>query len=305
MAMEEPLQYSVNVSSIKVKAEPEELESGKQNKVMLRLMKNKAAVVSLCFLLLIHGAVIVGPFIWTVSPEAMDPSAITADWSTAHPLGVDELGRDELSRMLHGGRLTLAVGFFSMVISVIMGTVVGSSAAFFGGIIDTVLMRLTDAMLAIPNFFFVLVAITVLGKSPLMVILVIALSSWMQIARVVYGETLKWKSYEFIEASVAVGSSPLRILIRHILPQTYPSIIVSATLGVAWSILTESGISYLGLGIQAPTPSWGNMLQNAQQYLWTSPYLAVLPGAAITLVVLAYNFLGDGLRDALDPRLIN
>ena len=119
----------------------------------------------------------------------------------------------------------------------------------------------------------------------------------------VYGETLKWKSYEFIEASVATGASPLRILIWHILPQSIPSVIVSATLGIAWSILTESAISYLGLGIQPPTPSWGNMLQNAQQYLWTAPILAVYPGLGVTLVVLAYNLLGDGLRDALDPRL--
>ena len=274
-----------------------------RKKTIRRLIRNKIALISLCFLLLIHLVVIVGPFIWTLSPEVMDPTAALTGWSLSHPLGVDELGRDILSRLLHGGRVTLAVGFFAMIISVCLGTIIGASGAFFGGVIDTVAMRLTDAMLAIPNFFFVLVAVTVLGKSPPMVVMVISLSSWMQIARVVYGETLKWKSYEFIEASVAVGTLPRRILRRHILPQVFPSIIVSATLGVAWAILTESAISYLGLGIQAPTPSWGNMLQNAQQYVWTAPVLAVLPGAAITLVVLAYNFLGDGLRDALDPRL--
>lgn len=298
--MKEQLQNTV-VSSVKI--DPGEPEIRRRNKVILRLLKNKAAVASLCLLVIIHIVVIVGPLVWKVSPETIDTAAMFAGWNKTHPLGVDELGRDELSRMLHGGRVTLAVGFFSMAISVILGTIIGACGAFFGGMIDTVLMRLTDAMLAIPNFFFVLVAVTVMGKSPAMVVMVIALSSWMQVSRVVYGETLKWKSYEFIEASVATGASPLRILIRHILPQTFPSIIVSATLGIAWSILTESAISYLGLGIQPPTPSWGNMLQNAQQYVWTDPVLAVLPGIGITLVVLAYNFLGDGLRDALDPKL--
>jgi peptide/nickel transport system permease protein len=278
-------------------------EPSRRGRVARRLMKNKAAAVSLFFLVLVHIVVIGGPLLWPLAPDTLYPADMFAGWNAAHPLGVDDLGRDELSRMLHGGRVTLAVGFFSMAVSVILGTMIGASGAFFGGVVDTVLMRLTDAMMSIPNFFFVLVAITVLGKSPTMVVLVIALSSWMQVARVVYGETLKWKSYEFIKASVAAGASPLRVLSRHILPQVFPSIIVSATLGVAWSILTESSISYLGLGIQAPIPSWGNMLQNAQQYVWTDPVLAILPGLSITLVVLAYNFLGDGLRDALDPKL--
>ncbi|MCL4516557.1 MAG: ABC transporter permease [Firmicutes bacterium] len=258
--------------------------------------------MSLCFLILLHLIVFAGPLFWRVPPESMNPAVALSGWSLTHPLGVDDLGRDELSRMLYGGRVTLAVGFASMAFSVILGVIIGTSAAFFGGVTDVLLMRLTDAMMAIPNLFFVLVALTVLGKSPLMVVLVIGFSSWMQVARVVYGETLKWKAYEFVEASVATGASPFRTLVRHILPQTYPSVIVSATLGIAWSILTESAISYLGLGIQPPTPSWGNMLQNAQQYVWTAPMLAVLPGMGVTLVVLAYNFLGDGLRDALDSR---
>lgn len=278
-------------------------DSGRR-RAMRRLLRNKVAFASLLFLVFVHVAVFAGPLGWRVSPESMSPGAALAGWSSQHPLGGDDLGRDELSRMLHGGQVTLAVGFLSMAFSVVLGVIIGAFAAFYGGVVDAVLMRLTDAMLAIPNFFFALVALTVLGKSPLMVVLVIALSSWMQVSRVVYGETLKWKSYEFVEASVATGATPLRTLLRHILPQTLPSVIVSATLGIAWAILTESAISYLGLGIQAPTPSWGNMLQNAQQYVWTAPILAALPGAGITLVVLAYNFLGDGLRDALDPRVI-
>lgn len=268
-----------------------------------RMKRKRVMFASFLFLLIIHIAVFVGPYIWTVDPNATDPTNVLAGWSANHPLGTDDLGRDVLSRLLYGGRITLLVGFFAMVFTVLIGGVIGIVAGFFGGWIDGILMRFTEAMLSIPNFFLALVALTVLGKHPAMVILVIAFTAWMEIARVVYGETLKWKESEFVEASSAMGGSSIRLLIRHILPQIIPSIIVSSTLGIAWAILTESAISYLGLGIQPPTATWGTMLQNAQQYVWTAPMLGILPGAAITLVVLAYNFLGDGLRDLLDPKL--
>jgi peptide/nickel transport system permease protein len=274
----------------------------KRSGIMRRLMKNRIAFASLCFLILIHLIVFLGPLIWTIDPEKINPSVALSGWTPSNPLGADDIGRDVLSRMLHGGQITLLVGFAAMFFKVVLGVVIGICAGFFGHWVEAVLMRFTEAMMAIPNFFIVLVALTVLGKSPFMVIIVIAATSWMEIARVVYGETLKWKSYEFIEAAVASGASSLRIMVRHILPQILPTIIVSGTLGIAWAILTESAISYLGLGIQPPTSTWGNMLQNAQQYIWTAPILGVLPGLAITAVVLAYNFLGDGLRDALDPK---
>lgn len=266
------------------------------------LMKNKLAFVSFLFLLVIHLAVFLGPLIWKVDPDMINPANSLEPWSMEHPFGTDDLGRDVLSRMLYGGQITLLVGLGSMFFTVLIGGLIGSIAGYFGGWIDTVLMRFTEAMLSIPNFFLALVALTVLGKSPMMVVLVIAFTSWMEIARVVYGETLKWKESEFVEASNAMGSSSIRTLVKHVLPQTFPSIIVASTLGIAWAILTESSISYLGLGIQPPTATWGNMLQNAQQYIWTAPMLGVLPGLAITLVVLAYNFLGDALRDILDPK---
>lgn len=266
------------------------------------LMKNKLAFVSFLFLLVIHLAVFLGPLIWKVNPDMINPANSLEPWSMEHPFGTDDLGRDVLSRMLYGGQITLLVGLGSMFFTVLIGGLIGSIAGYFGGWIDTVLMRFTEAMLSIPNFFLALVALTVLGKSPMMVVLVIAFTSWMEIARVVYGETLKWKESEFVEASNAMGSSSIRTLVKHVLPQTIPSIIVASTLGIAWAILTESSISYLGLGIQPPTATWGNMLQNAQQYIWTAPMLGVLPGLAITLVVLAYNFLGDALRDILDPK---
>jgi len=267
-----------------------------------QLMHNKVAFLSLVFLLIVHIIVFLGPLFWKVSPEAIDPANQLAPWSLEHPLGTDNLGRDVFSRMISGGQVTLLVGFSAMIFTVLIGGLVGVLAGYFGGWIDAVLMRFTEAMLSIPNFFLALVALTVLGKSPMIVVLVIAFTTWMEIARVVYGETLKWKESEFVEVSHAMGAGPLRILGKHVIPQIIPSIIVSSTLGIAWAILTESAISYLGLGIQPPTATWGNMLQDAQQYIWTSPILGVLPGLAITLVVLSYNFLGDGLRDLLDPK---
>lgn len=271
-----------------------------------RLAKNKVAFAALWFIVIVHVVVFLGPFIYTVSPDEIGSTTTPlSGWSLKNPLGTDELGRDVLSRLLHGGRITLSVGFAAMIFSVFLGTVIGAIAGFFGRVVESILMRFTEAMMSIPNFFFVIVAVTVLGSDPMIIILVIALSSWMEIARVVYGETLKWKEYEFVEAAVASGASKSRILLRYIIPQVYPSIIVSATLGIAWAILTESAISYLGFGIQPPMPTWGTMLQNAQQYVWSAPLLGVLPGLAITLIVLAYNFLGDGLRDIMDPRNVN
>ncbi|WP_280770629.1 ABC transporter permease [Salipaludibacillus daqingensis] len=272
--------------------------------VFSRLRKNNIAFAAFLFIIALHLLVFIGPLIWRVSPEALTTHGALTGWSLQTPMGTDEIGRDVLARILHGGRVTLLVGLTSMLFSVFLGVVVGACAGFFNKVVESILMRITEAMMAIPNFFFVLVALTVLGTSPVMVVIVIAVSSWMEIARVVYGETLKWKQYEFVEAANAAGASPLRILIRYVIPQIYPSIIVAGTLCIAWAILTESAISYLGLGIQPPTPTWGNMLQNAQQYIWTAPILGILPGVAITLIVLAYNFLGDGLRDALDPKVV-
>lgn len=292
----ETVQVNQNNSNVAIKN-----EVIKRN-VLTRLAKNKVAFFSLWFLVAVHIMVFIGPLFWTINPEMIEPTNTLGPWTLAHPLGTDSLGRDVLSRMLHGGQITLLVGFASMGFTVLLGGIIGAMAGYFGGWIDGVLMRITEAMMAIPNFFLALVALTVLGQSPLMIVVVIGLTSWMEIARVVYGETLKWKSLEFVEASIASGASALRTLLGHVIPQIIPTIIVASTLGIAWAILTESAISYLGLGIQPPTPTWGNMLQNAQQYIWTAPILGVLPGIAITVVVLAYNFLGDGLRDALDPK---
>ena len=263
---------------------------------------NRLALVALLVLAVVALLAIVGPAFWTIAPEATDPAHGLASPSPAHPLGTDELGRDMLSRLLHGSRVTLLVGLAAMLAAIVIGVVVGAIAGFKGGWIDGALMRFTDAMLAVPAFFFILVVITVLGTGVATLILVIGALSWMPVARVVYGETLRWKRAEFVIAAESLGVGGPRLLLRHILPQAVPSLIVSATLGVAFAILTESALSYLGLGVQPPLPSWGNMLQRAQLYVFTAPALAIYPGLAITVVVLAFNFLGDGLRDALDPR---
>jgi peptide/nickel transport system permease protein len=268
-----------------------------------RLARQPLPFASLAFLLVLHTVVFVGPRVWTISPQATDPINALLDPVTAHPLGTDELGRDELARLLQGGQVSLVVGFCAMLTSIVLGLIVGALAGFYGGLTSAVLMRVTDAMLAIPSFFLILAAVTVFGANPITIVLIIGATTWMPVARVIFGETLRWKAAEFVQAAQAIGANGLYLLARHILPQTVGSLVVSATLGVGFAILTESAISYLGLGIQAPTASWGNMLQNAQQYVFTAAVLAFYPGAIITLVVLAYNFLGDGVRDALDPRL--
>jgi peptide/nickel transport system permease protein len=270
---------------------------------MSALLRNPLTVVSLVVLLLAHVLVFLGPLMWTLSPQHTSALDALLPPGPGHPLGTDELGRDELSRLLHGGQVTRLVGFAAMITATLLGLLVGATAGFYSGWTDALLMRFTDTMVA-PAFFLIVTAILVLGSGPLTLIAVIGGTSWMQVARVIYGETLRFKAQDFVLAAEALGASRASILARHVLPQTIPSVVVSATLGVGFAILTEAAVSYLGLGIQPPTPSWGNMLQNAQQYVWTSPELAILPGVVITLVVLAYNFVGDGLRDALDPRLV-
>jgi peptide/nickel transport system permease protein len=268
-----------------------------------RLARQPLPCASLIILLLLHVGVAIGPKVWTISPQATDPLNALLDPTREHPFGTDELGRDELARLLQGGQVSLLVGFCAMVTSIVMGVLVGALAGFYAGVTRATLMRLTDAMLAIPSFFLILAAVTVFGATPLTLVLIIGATSWMPVARVIFGETLRWQTAEFVQAARALGANGPYVLARHILPQTFASVVVSATLGVGIAILTESAVSYLGLGIQPPTASWGNMLQNAQQYVFTASLLAVYPGAAVTIVVLAYNFLGDGLRDVLDPRL--
>ena len=267
-----------------------------------RFKRNRVAMGSLAALLLITAFALLGPLVYRVSPETIDFSQQFAGPSWAHPLGADENGRDVLIRLMLGGRVSLAVGFFAVAVSLVFGVLIGGLSGYFRGALDAVLMRLTDGMLAIPSFFISLLALTFFGAGLIQLVLVIGLTSWMGLARLVRGEVLREREELSIEAARALGAAELRILWRHVLPQVYPTMIVNATIGVSFAILSESALSFLGVGIQPPDASWGNMLTGAQNYLYSSPWLAVYPGALILLTVVAFNLLGDGLRDASDPK---
>ena len=234
----------------------------------------------------------------------------------AHPFGTDTIGRDILARTIYGGQISLLIGLFAVIVETGMGVIVGALAGFYGGVLDSVLMRITEAMLNIPEIFLLIVMAkffggkipdyTVFGRtfsgSVILIILIIGGTSWMYLARIVRAEFLSLKENEFVLAARATGTSNMRIIFLHILPNSIAPIVVSATLGVANAILSEAYISFLGLGVQPPTATWGNMLDGANNYLDTAPWLWFFPALLILLTVLSINFLGDGLRDALDPR---
>lgn len=267
-----------------------------------RLTSNRVAVLSAVFLVAICIVAVIAPLITPKNPNAVNILMPHQSPSSEHWLGTDESGRDIFSRLLVGARASITVGLTSMVISITIGALVGSVAGFLGGWIDAILMRITDGMMAIPYFFLVLIVVAVFGTSFRNIVIVIGATSWMVVARVVRSDVLRYRNFEFVTAARSIGASNLRLLFRHVVPHTSPSIIVAATLGVANAILLESALSYLGLGIQQPQASWGNMLSNSQAYLFDNPILPLYPGLMILLVVLAFNFLGDALRDALDPQ---
>ena len=267
-----------------------------------KLLRHPVGLIASALLLLLYAAVFLGPFIYPVSPTLTDPLHATADPSAQHLLGTDDLGRDVLARLLSGGRITLLISIISMLVALSVGSLIGALAGFYRGWTETVLMRLVDTFMAIPSFFLILAAISVLGNTPPVVVIVVGLGFWPQVARIVHAEVSKIRNFEFVEAGRALGASGSRLIWRHVFPQALPSAAVLTTLGIAWSILTETGLSYLGLGIQPPLASWGNMLQNAQTYFWTKPVLAVYPGVLIAVAVLCFNLLGNVLRDLTDPR---
>ena len=257
---------------------------------------------AILFLLVVGSAL--GP--WFFPREAaFQPNLLSVGLppSSAHWLGTDEVGRNLLARLLLAGRVSLAVGFLAMVMAVTIGVTLGSLAGYVGGWVDHITMRFTDLMLSIPTFFLIIAVSVVFGPSFKTVVLTIGALSWMPICRVTRAGFLSLKEQEFVQVARSVGAGHARIVLCHILPNTLAPIIVAATLCVGSAIMNETAVSYLGLGIPPPTPSWGNMLRNALDQMWDAPWIAIFPGLTILIAVLATNFIGDGLRDALDPRL--
>jgi peptide/nickel transport system permease protein len=223
--------------------------------------------------------------------------------SVHHWMGTDQYGRDVFSRLIYGSRISLAVGLVAVSIYIFIGTFVGALAGYYGGVIDALLMRLVDILLCIPTFFLILMVIAFVGPSIINIMIIIGLTSWTDVARLVRGEVLSLKEREFVQAAKVIGMTDFRIIFRHILPNAMGPILVVATLGIGGAILIESSLSFLGLGVQPPMPSWGNMLQEGKDHLTDAWWLVTFPGLAIFITVLGYNLLGEGLRDLLDPRL--
>jgi peptide/nickel transport system permease protein len=246
-------------------------------------------------------AAIFAPVVAKYSPDEIVESQ-TLSPSFNHPFGTDDLGRDIFSRAVYGARISLTVGLVAVIIAVLIGTIMGALSGYFGGWVDTLIMRLVDVMLAFPSIFLILAIQAMLKPNIYNVMVVIGLTSWMGVSRLVRGEYLRIRELSYVEAARAIGCSPWRIIFRHILPNAQAPIIVAATLGMAGAILTESALSFLGMGVQPPTPSWGNMLMDSQAYLRDAPWMAVIPGLLILITVLSLYFVGEGLREKLDVR---
>ena len=264
--------------------------------------ENKTAVFSFFLIILMTLAAILAPNLTPYDENSMDLMHRLSPPSAEHLLGTDEGGRDELTRLLYGARVSLLIGVVPTLLSLILGSVLGVLAGYRGGITDVIIMRAADVTLAFPSMLLAMVIMYSLGGGLVNVFLTLTLVNWANVARVVRSQTLKLKNSEFVEAARIIGVSEGKIMRRHILPNCLPTLLVLFTLNVPESILTESSLSFLGLGIQPPNASWGLMINTGRQYLYNAPWLCFVPGAAIMLVVLAFNFLGNGLLDVLDPR---
>ena len=269
-----------------------------------RFMRNKAALVSLCLLMLIALACIVGPWLLPHAFDSADWDAMSQPptWKNFHLWGTDDAGRDLLVRSLIGGRVSLTVGLLATLASVSLGILWGATAGFLGGKIDALMMRIVDMMYAIPYLLIAILLVTILGREFYLVVLVITVFSWMDMARVVRGQTLSLRSREFVEAARAIGVSTPRIIFAHIVPNLLGVVVIYTTVTVPGVILTESVLSFLGLGIQEPMTSWGVLIQDGAKAMEVSPWILLFPAALLCITLYCFNFIGDGLRDALDPK---
>ncbi|WP_333781237.1 oligopeptide ABC transporter permease [Oceanirhabdus sp. W0125-5] len=270
----------------------------------MKFRKNKLAILGAVVLTILVLFALFAPLLTNYKIDDLDLYSISVEPSSEHILGTDEIGRDVFTRLIYGGRVSLVVGIVATLLQVFIGTVLGALAGYYGGIVDSIIMRVVDIIMCFPFFMIAVTIAAVIGPSIWNLIIIIAMLSWTSIARIVRGEVLALKEREFIEASKALGMNNFQIILKHIIPNILSPILVSATLSIANSILTESALSFLGMGVRPPQPSWGNMLTSAQsmntlRYEW---WLWIPPGLMIFLTVLSINFLGDGLRDALDPK---
>jgi peptide/nickel transport system permease protein len=263
------------------------------------MLKLGAVIVGIALI-----AAIAGPAITPFDPSSQELARRLSGPSLAHPFGLDELGRDILARVLAGARISFVVGFTVVLVSAVAGTVLGAVAGYFGGRVDDVISRVIDTLLAFPGLLLAIALVAVLGPSLANVLFALTIIGWVGYARLVRGQVLRAREFEYVQAARALGASPARILWRHVIPTAIPAVVVQATLGMAGAIIGEASLSFLGLGVQPPTPSWGTMLNGGRAHILDAPHLTVFPGLAIALLVLGLNFLGDGLRDRIDPRNI-
>ena len=268
-----------------------------------RFLKNKMALAGSMVVVLLFIVSILAPWIAPYDPNQMNLQNVLVPPSGAHLFGTDQLGRDVLSRMIWGARISLKVGFVATGIAILIGTILGAVSGYYGRWIDAVIMRFVDIMLCFPAFFLILAVIALLEPSIWNIMMVIGLTGWMGITRLVRADFTSLKERDFVLAARAIGASDLRIIFIHVLPNAMASVLVAATLGVAGAILTESALSFLGIGVQPPTPSWGNILTAGKDNIDIAWWLSLYPGMAILVTVLGYNLLGEGIRDSLDPRL--
>ena len=268
-----------------------------------RFSRNTLSVIGAAVVLSLITISLLAPFLSPYDPTTIDVYNVLSPPGKTHWLGTDELGRDLLSRIIWGSRVSLKVGVVAVSIALMIGILVGSVAGFYGGKVDAVLMRFVDIMLAFPTFFLILAVIAILEPNIYTIMAVIGVTGWMDVARLVRAEFLSLKERDFVDAGRAIGISNARLIFRHILPNALSPVFVAATFGVAGAILTESGLSFLGLGVQPPDPSWGNILTSGKDNIEIAWWLSLYPGLAILITVLSYNLVGEGLRDALDPRL--
>lgn len=268
-----------------------------------KLKRNKAALIGGYLILFLIIVALVGPYLTTYDPTKVDYSLQLLKPSADHWFGTDHNGRDIFTRIIHGMSITLFVGFSSVFIGALIGIPLGIFSGYYGGMLDTVIMRIVDVLLAFPGILLAIALVSVLGGSTTNVIIAVAVFSVPNFARIVRGSTLSVYKLEYVDAVKALGASDLRIIFKHILPNIVSPIIVQATLRIAIAILVASSLSFLGLGAQPPEPEWGAMLSDGRSYMFDHPHVALFPGLAIVLVVLAFNIFGDGLRDALDPKM--